>query len=285
MDQPVSQLAINRRRRMTLAVGVALLATLCATAGAINRAVRPAIAASELRISEIRRGAIANTINASGLVVPVHEELVSSPFQTHVAKVHAKLGQQVKAGELLLQLDDTAIRLALDSVKEQLAQQDNRILGLTLAAGYGLKHASITPQAIEWLSAQRWPGNIRQLRQTLERTLLLKGSGQLTQADFLSADHADNGGAANRLGVDGMTLEQVERHMIESAMAQHQGNISRVAKTLGLSRTALYRRLERHGIKDAGQSGATPAWANSSNASRKWSRCPSRNCARPASGT
>jgi transcriptional regulator of acetoin/glycerol metabolism len=48
--------------------------------------------------------------------------------------------------------------------------------------------------------------------------------------------------------VDGMTLEQVERHMIEQALQQHAGNISRMAKALGLSRTALYRRLERHGL-------------------------------------
>jgi transcriptional regulator of acetoin/glycerol metabolism len=45
-----------------------------------------------------------------------------------------------------------------------------------------------------------------------------------------------------------MTLEQVERHMIEQALQQHTGNISRMAKALGLSRTALYRRLERHGL-------------------------------------
>ena len=48
-----------------------------------------------------------------------------------------------------------------------------------------------------------------------------------------------------------MTLEQVERHMIAHALDQHQGNISRVAKALGLSRTALYRRLERHGLGGA----------------------------------
>jgi two-component system NtrC family response regulator len=122
-----------------------------------------------------------------------------------------------------------------------------------VADGYGLGAASITPQAMEWLSAQPWPGNIRQLRQTLERTLLLGGKSQLTQADFLAADQRDQAGAGNRLGVDGMTLEQVERHMIEAAMSQHQGNISRVAKTLGLSRTALYRRLERHGLGSAEQ--------------------------------
>jgi two-component system NtrC family response regulator len=117
-----------------------------------------------------------------------------------------------------------------------------------VAEGYGLGEVTVTPQALEWLSAQPWPGNIRQLKQTLERTLLLVGKKQLGQADFLAADHADDGNGQARLGVDGMTLEQVERHMIAKAMDQHQGNISRVAKVLGLSRTALYRRLERHGL-------------------------------------
>ncbi|WP_426102784.1 sigma-54-dependent transcriptional regulator [Massilia sp. TSP1-1-2] len=112
---------------------------------------------------------------------------------------------------------------------------------------YGIDPVTITPQALEWLSAQPWPGNIRQLKQTLERTVLLVGKSQLTQADFIAAEQRDDGGA-HKLGVDGMTLEQVERHMIGQAMEQHRGNISRVAQALGLSRTALYRRLERHGI-------------------------------------
>jgi two-component system NtrC family response regulator len=121
-----------------------------------------------------------------------------------------------------------------------------------VAAGYGLGEVSLTGQALEWLSSQSWPGNIRQLKQTLERTLLLVDKAQLTQADFIAAGQLDEAGGGARLGVDGMTLEQVERHMIEQALAQHTGNISRVAKTLGLSRTALYRRLERHGLGEIG---------------------------------
>jgi DNA-binding NtrC family response regulator len=116
-----------------------------------------------------------------------------------------------------------------------------------VAASYGLGPVSLTTQAMEWLSAQAWPGNIRQLKQTLERTLLLVGKSQLTQADLVAAEQRDDG-AGPRLGVDGMTLEQVERHMIEQAMEQHRGNISRVAAALGLSRNALYRRLDRHGL-------------------------------------
>jgi two-component system, NtrC family, response regulator len=117
-----------------------------------------------------------------------------------------------------------------------------------VALQYGLAPVTLMPQALEWLSAQPWPGNIRQLKQTLERTVLLVGKQQLTQADFVAAEHSDDTSAQHRLGVDGMTLEQVERRMIEQALEQHRGNISRVAQALGLSRTALYRRLERHGL-------------------------------------
>jgi DNA-binding NtrC family response regulator len=130
-----------------------------------------------------------------------------------------------------------------------------RHIATTVADSYGLGEVTLAPQALEWLAAQPWPGNIRQLRQTLERTLLLAGSGSnkstLTQADFQATSAVDEGAAGTKLGVDGMTLEQVERHMIEQALDQHAGNISRVARALGLSRTALYRRLERHGLGGA----------------------------------
>jgi HlyD family secretion protein len=178
MDQPVSQHTINQRRRLKLAAGAALLATLCATAWTINRAVRPTIGAADIRVAEVHRGAIANTINASGVVIPVHEELVSSPFQTYVAKVHAKLGQQVKAGELLLQLDDAAIRLALDGVKEQLAQQDNRILGLTLEMEQKRKQLV---SSIELLELDLQSTQVKHQRfQTLRKSGAVSGEDMLT---------------------------------------------------------------------------------------------------------
>ena len=103
------------------------------------------------------------------------------------------------------------------------------------------------------LGAQPWPGNIRQLRQVLERTLLLAGKAQLDAADFradekLRGDERIAGVSPSGFGGHGMTLEQAERQMIEQVLAQHEGNISRVAKALGLSRAALYRRLEKHGL-------------------------------------
>ena len=125
-----------------------------------------------------------------------------------------------------------------------------RHIAANVAAGYGLGDVDLAPAALEWLAAQAWPGNIRQLKQTVERTLLLAGKTRLGQADFVATSAADDAMPGTRLGVDGMTLEQVERHMIEQALHQHDGNISRMARALGLSRTALYRRLERHGLAD-----------------------------------
>jgi DNA-binding NtrC family response regulator len=173
-----------------------------------------------------------------------------------VSATNRELAELVASGEfredLFYRLNLITIRLPpLRERRSDIPLLARHIIG-QVSASYGLGPASIAPAALDWLSAQPWPGNIRQLKQTLERTLLLVGRSELKQADFIAAEQHENGGAigapGQRLGVDGMTLEQVERHMIAKALEQHQGNISRVAKALGLSRTALYRRLERHGL-------------------------------------
>lgn len=132
MDQPISALAVSRRRRTRTLISLGLLGSIAMAAWGVNRLATPSVALSELRIAEVHRGSIANTINASGVVVPVREEQVPSPVQTRVARVHVKAGQEVKAGELLLELDDQTIRLAMDGLEEQIAQQEIRAQSLTL---------------------------------------------------------------------------------------------------------------------------------------------------------
>ena len=168
-----------------------------------------------------------------------------------ISATNRELAELVAAGEFR---EDLFYRLNLITIRLPPLRERRSDIALLaahiatrVAASYGLAVPTITPQALDWLGAQAWPGNIRQLRQTIERTMLLCGSSQLRQSDFLAAGDADGGGAG-RLVVDGMTLDQVERHMIETALSEHLGNISAVARALGLSRAALYRRLERHGI-------------------------------------
>ena len=176
-----------------------------------------------------------------------------------VSATNRELAELVASGEfredLFYRLNLITIRLPPLRERRSDIPILSRHLASTVAESYGLGEVTLTNGALDWLAAQPWPGNIRQLRQTMERTLLLSGSSQLGQADFAAAGRLDDGAGASsqRLGVDGMTLEQVERRMIEQALDQHGGNITRAAKVLGVSRTALYRRLERHGLAEPGQ--------------------------------
>jgi HlyD family secretion protein len=180
MDQALNPDIIRRRQRKTALAVAALLATLCVAAWGLNRAVAPSVDAASVMLAEVRVGNIANTINASGIVIPVHEELVSSPIQTRVAKVHAKLGQQVPAGELLLELDNRTILLAVDGIKEQLAQQENRILALTLEMDQKRKQLV---SAIELLEL-----DLEAARVKLGRYQTLRKAGGVSAEDLLTAE-------------------------------------------------------------------------------------------------
>ncbi len=88
-----------------------------------------------------------------------------------------------------------------------------------------------------------WPGNIRELDHAVERAVLM------AQGNVVSVD--DLGLQARRDGqprLEDMSLEDVECFLIKKALARYDGNVSRAAEALGLSRSALYRRLERYGL-------------------------------------
>jgi HlyD family secretion protein len=180
MDIAINPLTLQRRRRLVMLAAAAALVAVCASAWAINRALLPSVAAADIRVVPVTRGDIANAINAAGVVIPMHEELLAAPIQTRVAKVRAKLGQSVAAGQVLLELDDRTIRLALDSIGEQLAQQENRIDALTqeLAA----KRKQIT-SAIELLEIDVHAATVKR-----ERYTTLRKAGGVSGEDMLTAE-------------------------------------------------------------------------------------------------
>jgi HlyD family secretion protein len=180
MDTAISPDTLQRRRRARLIIAAMALAAVCASAWAFNRVLRPSVRSADIRVSEVRRGDIANAINAAGIVIPVHEELVSSPIQSRVAKVHAKPGQKVAAGELLLELDDHTIRLALDSLREQLAQQENRIGGLTLELEQKRKQIVSNIELLEL--------DLQSARVKKDRYTTLRKAGGVSGEDMLTAE-------------------------------------------------------------------------------------------------
>ena len=122
-----------------------------------------------------------------------------------------------------------------------------------LAAGgqvYGRASVAVSPKAVRWLQSQPWPGNVRQLRQLVERTLLMTDRTPLEAEDFArGAEMEAREAPRDALPAAGsMTIDEIEKGMIVKCLAHYGGNLSRVAEALGLSRPALYRRLEKHGI-------------------------------------
>ena len=109
---------------------------------------------------------------------------------------------------------------------------------------------SISDAAIQLLHRLSWPGNIRELRQLVERAVLLSSSDTLEVVDVERALEMQPGDAAKEKlpGIGSMSLEEMERSMIEKAMAHYNNNVKKVAESLGISRAALYRRLEKFGI-------------------------------------
>jgi two-component system, NtrC family, response regulator len=108
----------------------------------------------------------------------------------------------------------------------------------------------LSEDALRWLRQQPWPGNVRQLRQAIERTVLMGERPVLDAADFRqAADMEPTEPPRETLpAVGSMTMDEIEKAMIVKSMKHHGGNVSKVAEALGLSRAALYRRFEKYEI-------------------------------------
>jgi DNA-binding NtrC family response regulator len=135
--------------------------------------------------------------------------------------------------DLLYRLNTVEIRLP--SLRER--REDIPDLAGQFLARHGAKR--LTSSAMEALLAHSWPGNVRELEHVIERAALLAPPGEdIGPGDLMLRTRSD---AAPRL--EEMTLEEVERYLIERALAAQGGNVSEAARVLGLSRSALYRRL------------------------------------------
>jgi len=118
-----------------------------------------------------------------------------------------------------------------------------------LRATYQRPALQVSPGALHWLREQPLPGNIRELKNLVERAVLVSGKEALGAEDFQAhAPPARPADPAELPAPGTMTLDELEARMIRQALRHHAGNISRVAQALGLSRGALYRRLEKHAI-------------------------------------
>jgi DNA-binding NtrC family response regulator len=103
----------------------------------------------------------------------------------------------------------------------------------------------ISNEAINKLNQYHWPGNVRELQHAIERALIMSDSGQLAAEDFVLSSPVRK---SDELELQTYNLDEIEKNVIIKVMKQNQGNISQAASELGLTRTSLYRRMEKYGL-------------------------------------
>jgi DNA-binding NtrC family response regulator len=109
-----------------------------------------------------------------------------------------------------------------------------------IASHYGKRVTEFTEESASVLLRHPWPGNVRELEHAVERAVLMAHGPRVEAADLGLRRRTEGGGT-----MEALTLEEAERILIDKALERYEGNVSKAAEALGLSRSALYRRLQR----------------------------------------
>jgi len=161
------------------------------------------------------------------------------------ADLHVEVAQGKFRQDLLFRLNTVEIHLPpLRERRDDIAPLAEYFLRQH-SERYRRGSVQFTPQAVEALRAHSWPGNVRELDHVVERALLMSSSNVVTAFDLALQAPPD---ARLSARLEEMSLEEAERILITKALARFEGNANRAAEALGLSRSALYRRLQKYGL-------------------------------------
>jgi DNA-binding NtrC family response regulator len=182
---------------------------------------------------------------------PVGSSRVKRADVRVVSATNAELGSAVIAGtfreDLLYRLNTVEVRLPpLRDRTEDIGHLAQHFLEKQ-AQRYGKPVRGFRPEALQALARHGWPGNVRELEHAVERSVLMARGEEIGEEDLLLTPVRS--GPAQ---LESMTLEEAEKHLIQRALQRCDGNVTDAADLLGLSRSALYRRLQHYGIKAQG---------------------------------
>jgi DNA-binding NtrC family response regulator len=166
-----------------------------------------------------------------------------------LAATNADVNAEAAAGrfrqDLLFRLN--TIEIHLPPLRDR--REDIDLLAHHFLHGYAQRYrkniSGFDTAALKAMHEHAWPGNVRELDHAVERGVLLSPGPSVRAADLGLRAQA-TGGAAK---LEEMSLDEVERHLIQRTLSRHEGNVSQAAKALGLSRSAMYRRLQKHGLE------------------------------------
>ena len=160
--------------------------------------------------------------------------------------IHDMVASRAFRQDLLYRIN--TVELHLPPLRDRI--EDIPLLAAAFLETHGQKYSKpgivIQPAAFEHLKNYNWPGNIRELQHAIERAVIMNENGILQASDFPLG--VSEPAAGDDIHFDDYNLQRVEKTVIRKAIEKHHGNISHAARELGLTRSALYRRLEKYGL-------------------------------------
>ena len=166
-----------------------------------------------------------------------------------LAATNVDINSEVAAGrfrqDVLFRLN--TIEIQLPPLRQR--REDIELLANHFLRGYATRYrkkiSGFDATALQALREHPWPGNVRELDHAIERAVLLTTGPMVRSADL--GLRVPSASGVPRL--EDMNLDDVEKHLIQRMLARHEGNVSQAANALGLSRSALYRRLQKYGLE------------------------------------
>jgi two-component system response regulator HydG len=185
------------------------------------------------------------------VVTPVGDEREISMDIRLIAATNMPLYDMIREGafrqDLLYRIN--TVEIHIPPLRERL--QDIPLLIEHYVQLYSKKYKLVSEplcaETLQQLCSYHWPGNIRELQHIVERAVIMADHGQLN-FQLSTAKHAPSNSSEHLLSVDSLNLATIEKLAVEKALRKNTGNISHAAKELGITRTSLYRKMEKYGF-------------------------------------
>lgn len=178
----------------------------------------------------------------SNKVMPIDIRLICATNMP----VYDMVGENTFRQDLLYRIN--TVEIQLPPLRQRI--EDIPLLTDHFSKQYANKYrkpiSKIAPGTVKKLQKYSWPGNIRELQHAIERAIIMSDSDTLNPEDFFFLSQKQE--SIQTAEPDSYNLDDVEKGVIERVINKHNGNISKAAKELGLTRASLYRRLEKYGL-------------------------------------
>ncbi len=218
MDREIAPEARQKRVVQRVVVALIVLAAVVFFFAATVQWLRPSLDRRKIQIARVQRGAIAATLEANGAVVPLVEQVVSSPVEARVLRVGRRAGDRVKAGDELLTLDTSASKLEAARLDDRVAQKQSSAVELQLR----LEETIATLRA--QIEQRKLDAQI--VHYTADQKTRLRAEGLIAEQDALAA-----GAVAKKADIELRQLEEALTRAIRSRDVQLAASRADVAMT------------------------------------------------------